>query len=131
MVKLGPGAASRQDLPAGGAGRYARAMRTPIVLAALVALATPALAEGRIDRARIAGEGKRPCPHYGPGFSAVPGTGACTRVSGRVRAEAGTPFRRGPEREAGLSASGRLAIDTRTETDFGPARAFVRFGTRR
>lgn len=111
---------------------------TPRLLAslALLVLAGPTLvplaaaSERRLDRARIAGEGRRACPQFGPGFAEIPGTGACTRVSGRVRAEAGTP-QRGPEREGTLSASGRLAIDTRTQTEYGPARAFVRFGTGR
>lgn len=101
-----------------------------LALLALPMLVLPAAASERIDRARIAGEGRRACPQWGPGFAEIPGTGACTRVSGRVRAEAGTA-RRGPEREGPVSAASRLAIDTRTETDYGPARAFVRFGTGR
>jgi hypothetical protein len=116
------------------------ALATPLL--AMPPLATPALAgpdlalpaaapaAARLDRALIAGEAARPCPQYGPGFVRNPGTGACTRVSGRVRVEAGTA-RRGPEREGPMTASGRLAIDTRTETDYGPARVFVRFGNRR
>ena len=97
-------------------------------------LAAPAAAERLdregLDRARIVGEGRRACPQFGAGFAALPGTSACTRVSGRVRAEAGTP-RRGPEREGAVTAAGRLAVDTRTQTDYGSARAFVRFGTGR
>ena len=99
-------------------------------LAASLPPSTARAAERRIDRAEIAGERRRACPQFGTGFAAIPGTGACTRISGRVRAEAGSP-RRGPEREGPVSASGRLAIDTRTETEYGPARAFVRFGVGR
>jgi hypothetical protein len=129
-------------LPGVGTSLSLRRMRALAILLALGLLAPPAFAaDGRIDRAgieragidrsRIADEARRPCPRFGPGFAAVPGTGACTRISGRVRAEAGTPIRRGPERAGALSGSGRLAIDTRTDTEYGPARAFVRFGTRR
>ncbi|GJD50370.1 hypothetical protein OPKNFCMD_3109 [Methylobacterium crusticola] len=78
-----------------------------------------------------------PCPSEGPGFHRTGPSGPCLRISGRVRAEAGTPLPgrpgAGPGREpAGvLGASGRLAVDARTETDYGPARAYIRFGTGR
>jgi hypothetical protein len=99
-------------------------------LSLAASLAPVQATERRIDRAEIAGEKRRACPQFGTGFAAIPGTGACTRVSGRVSAEAGN-LRRGPDREGPVSASGRLAIDTRTETEYGPARAFVRFGVGR
>ncbi|MGE7413183.1 porin [Methylobacterium tarhaniae] len=75
------------------------------------------------------------CPHEGPGFTRVVPGGPCMRISGRVRAEAGTPVPARPG--AGLdgaargvvSGSGRIAIDTRTQTDYGPARAYIRLGT--
>ncbi|MGF3021370.1 hypothetical protein ACQVP2_00890 [Methylobacterium aquaticum] len=77
------------------------------------------------------------CPHEGPGFIRVTPGGACTRISGRVRAEAGTPVHARPG--AGLdgaargvvSGSGQVAIDTRTQTEYGPARAYIRLGTSR
>ncbi|MGX7704869.1 hypothetical protein [Methylobacterium sp. Gmos1] len=75
------------------------------------------------------------CPHEGPGFIRFSPGGPCTRISGRVRAEAGTPVPARPG--AGLdgaargvvSASGQVAIDTRTHTEYGPARTYIRLGT--
>jgi len=77
------------------------------------------------------------CPHEGPGFTRLVPGGPCMRISGRVRAEAGTPVPARPG--AGLdgmprgvvSGSGQVAIDTRTQTDYGPARAYIRLGTGR
>ena len=69
----------------------------------------------------------RPCPRHGPGFVEVPGTSTCIRIGGRVRAEAGTGTRRISRDDiAGLGASGRVSVDTRTDTAYGPVRTFVR-----
>ncbi len=54
-----------------------------------------------------------------------------------MRAEVGTPVPARPG--AGLDGaargvvggSGRVAIDTRTQTEYGPARAYIRLGTGR
>lgn len=83
----------------------------------------PALAAERPG----APEAARPCPRHGPGFVEVPGTATCVRIGGRVRAEAGTGTRRiAREDIAGLGASGRVSVDTRTDTAYGPVRTFVR-----
>lgn len=68
-----------------------------------------------------------PCPEFGPGFVRVPGSGTCVRASGRVRMDyevSGSRDRRSDL--AHPSASARLTIDTRTETDYGPVRSVVR-----
>lgn len=65
----------------------------------------------------------RNCAAQGPGFLAVPGSETCLRIGGRVRTEAGTRLRPGG---APVTASGRLAVDARTQTAYGPVRAFVR-----
>jgi hypothetical protein len=72
------------------------------------------------------------CPREGPGFARLVPGGPCVRISGRVRAEAGTPVPAptldGAARGV-VSGSGQVAIDTRTETEYGPARAYIRLGT--
>ena len=69
----------------------------------------------------------RPCPGYGPGFVQVPSTGTCMRIGGRVRAEAQAGGRRVPaDGVGGLRSEGRLDLDSRTQTDYGPVRTFVR-----
>jgi hypothetical protein len=67
----------------------------------------------------------RECPQYGPGFVQVPGTATCVRVGGRVTSEYGTSTRRST-RGAGFGSSGRVAVDTRTDTAYGLLRTYVR-----
>ena len=115
-----------------GSGR-ARRLSGPLLAAALAAASGDAgAAETGALRERLAAPPLRNCSAQGPGFIAVPGTDTCLRVGGRVRAEAGTRSARALPRETGETGSGvsgRIAVDTRTETGYGPARAFVRFGT--
>ena len=62
-----------------------------------------------------------PCPSQGANFFRIPGTTTCLRLSGRVAA--------GLQTGAGRTAApvmGRLSVDTRSETDLGPVRSFVR-----
>lgn len=94
------------------------ALALPVVLAASAAL--PA------DHAR-AGPRGRSCVQQGSGFVEVPSTSTCIRISGRVRSEYGLPARgvaRGDV--AGFRAGGRLAVDSRTDTAYGPLRTYVR-----
>ncbi|MCC0807999.1 hypothetical protein FPV16_17585 [Methylobacterium sp. W2] len=67
----------------------------------------------------------KPCPRHGSGFIRIPGSETCIRIGGR--AAAGLDLR---SREDGPAsrpiASGRLAVDTRTETGYGPVRTYVR-----
>jgi hypothetical protein len=68
-----------------------------------------------------------PCLANGPGFAPVPGTGTCLRIGGRVTAEAGTATGKARIAPAPVvGATGRVAIDARTETDLGPARTYIR-----
>ena len=71
------------------------------------------------------------CARYGPGFVPVSGTTSCIRVAGRARAEAGAVKSRVRDGAGATGASGRVSVDARTQTELGPARAFVRFGTGR
>lgn len=68
------------------------------------------------------------CPGK-PGFVRVPGTRSCTRLSGRVAAGAGIAA--GGHAYAQPDIAGRIAIDNRTETDFGEVRTYVRVGNGR
>ncbi|WP_245259397.1 porin [Methylobacterium sp. 77] len=67
----------------------------------------------------------KPCPRHGAGFIRIPGSDTCLRVGGR--ATTGLDIR---SREDGAAArpiaGGRLAVDTRTESDYGPVRTYVR-----
>lgn len=70
----------------------------------------------------------RVCSAYGAGFFFIPGTDTCLRVGGRVRAEysIGERFTQGYD-AYGTRARGRLNIDARTATAYGPLRTFIRF----
>ncbi|KQP53247.1 hypothetical protein ASF34_02515 [Methylobacterium sp. Leaf106] len=67
----------------------------------------------------------KPCPRHGSGFIRIPGSETCIRIGGRattgldLRSREGDPASR-------LIAGGRLAVDTRTETGYGPVRTYVR-----
>ncbi|GJE56335.1 MULTISPECIES: porin [Methylobacterium] len=90
-------------------------------LAMLLATA-PALA---VERGPLPSEGAlEACPEQGAGFGRIPGTTTCIRISGRVAVgtDAGARIR-APSTAA---SHGRLSIDTRSETDAGPLRTFVR-----
>ena len=87
-------------------------------------LAAPALA---LEPFQPSVPALRSCAQYGPGFIAVPGTETCTRISGRVTAEAGTATRSVRREDiAGFGTSGRVAVDSRTATPYGPLRAYLR-----
>lgn len=98
-----------------------------LILAGILA-AGPCRAR-EIAKAPVAGAGT-PCPGYGAGFVRLPGSPVCTRVSGRVAA--GADLRAGQGGTvAAPSVAGRFTIDTRTESDLGPVRTFVRIGNGR
>lgn len=83
----------------------------------------PALAAERLAPVDSA----RACLRHGLGFVEVPGTGTCIRIGGRVRSEAGTASRRVSRDDvAGLRNQGMVAVDTRTDTAYGPLRSYVR-----
>lgn len=68
-----------------------------------------------------------PCPAQGAGFARMPGSATCFRLSGHAAGGVDLRARRDGVASAPV-ASGRFAIDTRTESDFGPVRTFVRVG---
>ena len=69
----------------------------------------------------------RACPRYGAGFVEVPGTTTCVRIGGRVVTEYGTTRRQfSRDQIAGFGATGRVSVDTRTDTPYGTFRSFVR-----
>jgi len=65
-----------------------------------------------------------PCP---PGFAALQHSDACVRVGGRVGAEAmvGSPRVRASD-AYGTSVRGRLQLEVRKPTEYGPFRAVIR-----
>jgi Porin subfamily len=87
-----------------------------------LALADPAAAESHPT------PGSR-CP---PGFAALQNSDTCVRISGRVRADGvvGSPLRRSSDSFA-THASGRVQLDVRTRTEYGPLRAVLRVENRR
>ena len=100
-----------------------------LVSAGLAAAALSPAAAREPVRAPVA-EPLRPCPAYGAGFVHIPGSRACVRLSGRVGA--GLDLQAGQAGAAAApAAAGRFAIDTRSESDLGPVRAFVRIGNGR
>ena len=65
-----------------------------------------------------------PCP---PGFAMLQDSDTCVRIGGRVRAE--TILRSSRSRKADTvtsQASGRVQMDVRKQTEYGPLRAFIR-----
>jgi hypothetical protein len=70
----------------------------------------------------------RICAVHGPGFFYIPGSDTCIRISGRARYEfvGGQSFSRGGGNTSQV-ALGRIALDARTQTDWGLLRAYMRF----
>jgi hypothetical protein len=100
--------------------------RSPALFLFGLLAAGPAVAR---ERAVPAAESIRPCPSEGPGFVRLGKSATCIRLSGRVVAgvDAGPGGRDG----ARTIGDGRLAIDTRVESDYGAVRTFVRVGAGR
>jgi hypothetical protein len=87
-----------------------------------LALADPAAAELR----------PTPGPRCPPGFAALQSSDTCVRISGRVRADGivRSPLRRSSDAFA-THAGGRVQLDVRTRTEYGPLRAVFRVESRR
>ncbi|MXQ13300.1 porin [Microvirga makkahensis] len=63
------------------------------------------------------------CP---PGFAMLQDSDTCVRIGGRVRAETIVRSSRTRKADTGTSqASGRVQMDVRKQTDYGPFRAFI------
>ena len=69
----------------------------------------------------------RVCNAYGAGFFFIPGTQTCLRVSGMARFDYdySQGYQRGSS-QTGMRAQGRIALDARTQTEYGAVRAFLR-----
>lgn len=103
-------------------------MRLPVLVAAAL-LAGPVGASALdLDLAKIAPTVEA-CPGK-PGFVRMPGSRNCTRLSGRVAAGIDSRANAGGAAAAPVMA-GRIAIDNRTDTDFGEVRTYVRVGNGR
>lgn len=65
-----------------------------------------------------------PCP---PGFSVLQDNSTCVRISGRVRADTviGSPRSRTSD-SLQTRAGGRVQLDVRKQTEYGPFRAVIR-----
>lgn len=90
---------------------------------AVILSATPSVTAERAQPQAPRTETMQPCPKQGPGFVRVPGSATCIRVGGR--AIGGIDI---DSRGSAPVAAGQLSIDTRTDSDLGPIRAFVRMG---
>ncbi len=96
-----------------------RSLQRAIVGLSLALAPSPVLA---LERARLPSEAPmEACPEQGAGFARVPGTATCLRVSGRVSAgiDAAT-------HGTVATVRGRFSVDTRSATDLGPVRSFLR-----
>jgi hypothetical protein len=69
------------------------------------------------------------CP---PGFAALQNSSTCVRISGRIRADSviGSPRTRSQD-AIETRTGGRVQLDVRTQTEYGPLRAVIRAGSRR
>ncbi|WP_082477713.1 porin [Methylobacterium sp. Leaf93] len=67
----------------------------------------------------------RPCPRHGSGFIRIPGSETCIRIGGRATTGLDLRSREGDTASRSI-AGGRLAVDTRTDTGYGPVRTYVR-----
>jgi hypothetical protein len=95
-------------------------------VAALVSVPQPR-ASDLPERKATPSEYMRICSDFGPGFFYIPGSDTCIRIGGRTRFEyvASAIFEKDSD-PSSFNATARLIIDTRTATDWGPLRAFMR-----
>lgn len=103
-------------------------MRLPVLVAAALLAAPVGASALDLDFAKIAPT-MEACPGK-PGFVRMPGSRNCTRLSGRVVAGIDARANAGGAAAAPVVA-GRIAIDNRTDTDFGEVRTYVRVGNGR
>lgn len=96
--------------------------------ACLVLLAAAGWPAAAVPAERIArGAAAQACLRHGPGFVEVPGTSTCIRISGRAQAGAAASTRRVTRDDVpSFRSGGRVAVDTRTDTAYGPVRGYVR-----
>jgi hypothetical protein len=68
----------------------------------------------------------RICATHGVGFFYIPGTDTCIKLSGRARFDYAFTQQYSRGDNSSFRAAGRIAVDSRTTTDWGLLRAFVR-----
>jgi hypothetical protein len=109
-----------------------RRMRlTGIVALALVGAGSAALGAELPAKSAAAVEPVRACTSQGAGFFSVPGSETCVKVSGRVRSDYLVGQARSRVQDSsGFVTGGRVQLDARTPTPYGPLRAVVRYDTR-
>ena len=84
------------------------------------------------EPAKGASPAVKACPALGPGFYQLPGSDTCVRIGGRARYD--FQMAGGKDRATattGSRAVGAVSMDTRTQTEAGPLRAYVRVGVSR
>ena len=93
-------------------------MKNSMIISALIALAPAGAAQAA-----------SPCP---PGFAALQASDTCVRISGSVRADAlaGSGRLRGSDSPR-MQSGGRVQIDVRKQTEYGPLRAVIAVGNLR
>ncbi|MDF2972631.1 MAG: hypothetical protein K0R61_3081 [Microvirga sp.] len=70
-----------------------------------------------------------PCP---PGFAMLQASDTCVRISGTVRADAlAGSGRLNGSNSARMQSGGRVQIDVRKQTEYGPLRAVIAVGNLR
>jgi hypothetical protein len=70
-----------------------------------------------------------PCP---PGFAMLQASDTCVRISGRVRADAlAGSGRLRASNSPPMQSGGRVQIDVRKQTEYGPLRAVIAVGNLR
>lgn len=91
-------------------------MQRPFLILAAAGLGLAGLAASTFPAAA--------CP---PGFLALQGSDTCVRISGRVRADTviGSSRSRGSD-SVRTGAGGRIQLDLRKQTEYGPLRAVIR-----
>jgi hypothetical protein len=103
-----------------------------LVLSQAALAASPEEAKRPAKPAPAAPAALKDCSAYGAGFIALPQSGSCVRMGGRVQMQAqanSNANRAAPTTATG--ASGRVYLDSRSETEAGPLRVYVRTGVGR
>ncbi len=99
---------------------------------AVLGVATGATAADLAHKKAAPAEYVRVCSEYGEGFFYIPGSEACIRISGRVRADTLYAETRDRNRDRiNFAANTRLNLDVRQNTPYGTVRAYLRYNLTR
>ncbi|GGH23241.1 polymerase [Alsobacter metallidurans] len=101
---------------------------TMLLASAAAITTTAAFAADLPSRKAAPVEYVRVCSTMGEGYFYIPGTDTCIKIGGRARYEYqyGEPFARN-DATTGSRTTGRIYVDTRTATEYGLLRAYVRY----